>query len=385
MKSLSMAKRISCLTLVAASLTTLSRMAQSAAEPAYTNPAGDRPIHIREPFAWSNPLPFRYTESQAAPRTEVRDPCIIRDAGTYYLVFTMWPFANREEKRMGLPDSGSSPGIALYCSPDLKTWKFENWLVKSSDLPKDCPYKHRFWAPEIHRLGGKFYLVFTADNWLKKEYNPAGTWGTAGYAFVGVAEKIGGPYEHITYIQGAACDTSLFEDTDGRIYAIIPRYNIDLQEIDLTGLPRGEVRLLGQPRRVVMAENTDIGIPAKPDYLEGPWMEKVNGKYYLFYAEIYRDRKYPEWLGYHTGVAVADSVVGPYKKDPRGKLFTGGHVAVFNGPGERRWFSYRGESDSKARGLLCIDPFQVDSSGWVQTIAPTLGQQERPDTGSPSR
>jgi GH43 family beta-xylosidase len=23
----------------------------------------------------------------------------------------------------------------------------------------DCPYKHRFWAPEIHRIAGKFYLI----------------------------------------------------------------------------------------------------------------------------------------------------------------------------------------------------------------------------------
>jgi xylan 1,4-beta-xylosidase len=350
-----------------------------AGEPAtYTNAVGDKRQSPRS-ITWSNPLPFEYAEGQTEPCREVRDPCIIQDAGSYYLVFTMRPFANREEKRMDLPNNGSSPGIALYRSGDLRSWKFEGWLVKSAALPENCPYKHRFWAPEIHKMGGKFYLIFTADNWLKKEYNPAGTWGTAGYAFVGVAEKITGPYEHITYIPGAACDTSLFADADGRTYAIIPRYNIDIQEIDLTGLSRGDVKLLGLPKRVVTAENSDIGIEAKPDYLEGPRIEKIGTHYYLFCAEIFRDKKYPDWLGYHTGVAVADKVMGPYQKDPRGRIFEGGHLSVFEAAQGGKWFSYRGEASGPAHGLLCVDRFELDADNKVRTSAPTLGPQAGPD------
>jgi len=36
--------------------------------------------------------------------------------------------------------------------------------MKSSELPADCPYRHRFRAPEIHRIGGKFYLVSIRAN-----------------------------------------------------------------------------------------------------------------------------------------------------------------------------------------------------------------------------
>ncbi len=343
--------------------------------------AADRPSPGS--VTWSNPVPFEYREGQTAPRREVRDPCIVRENGVYYLVFTLWPFANREENRLALPDNGSSPGIALYSSPDLAAWKFENWLVKSSELPESCPYKHRFWAPEIHKIGGRFYLIFTADNWLKKEYNPAGSWGSAGYAFVGVADRVTGPYEHIAYIQGAACDTSLFADADGRTYAVIPRHRIDIQEIDLSGLARGQVALLGRPRRAIAAENTDIGIAATPDYLEGPWIERIGGRYCLFYAEIYRDQKHPDWLGYWTGVAYADSVLGPWTKDPRGRLFAGGHLAVFDGPDGRKWFSYRGESRNPARGRLCVDPLEIDAAGRAQTIAPTLGPRSATPPGNP--
>lgn len=31
-------------------------------------------------------------------------------------------------------------------------------------LPENGPYKNCFWAPEIHKMRGRFYLVFTADN-----------------------------------------------------------------------------------------------------------------------------------------------------------------------------------------------------------------------------
>jgi len=326
-------------------------------------------------FVWSNPSLFSYVEGQIATRQEVRDPCIIRDGDSWHLVFTMWPFSSREESRLGLPNNGSSPGIAMYVSKDLREWKFENWLVKASELPDDCPYRHRFWAPEIHKIKGKYYLIFTADNWTSKEANPAGCWGTAGYAFVGVADKVDGPYRNITYIDGAACDTGLFEGADGKTYAVIPRYNIDVQEIDLSGIEEGRVKLVGKPVTVVKVENDDIGIAVKPAYLEGPWVERVSGKYYLFYAAFHNDESNREWLGYHTGVAVSESPMGPYRKDPRGRIFTGGHLAVFDGPGGRKWFSYRGETDNGARGRLAIDPMVFAKSGEVKTKAPTLGPQ----------
>ena len=322
-----------------------------------------------------NPLPFAY-ESVGAERTEVRDPCIVREGDTYYLVFTMWPFANREADRLNLPNQGGSPGIRVFTSKDMKTWTPGKWLVKASDLPEDCPYKNRFWAPEIHKINGKFYLIFTADNWIKPEYNPAGNWGTAGYAFVGVSDTVDGPYEHITYIDGGACDTSLFGDKDGKTYAVIPRYNIDVQEIDLSKLGAGEVKLLGKPKKVIAAENDDINIAAKPDYLEGPWMIRDGDRYLLFYAEIYRETAPKDWQGYWTGVAYADSPLGPWKKDPRGRLFLGGHLATFDDSAGGHWFSYRGESGGENQGRPCVDPFTIDADGRVQTVAPTSGDRD---------
>lgn len=115
------------------------------------------------PFTFQNPLPFSYpyfNGQEEQIKTELRDPCIMRDGDTYYLVYTHFPFTHHTSRNPALPDMNSSPGIRLYSSKDLKNWKFENWIVKSSELPENCPYKHRFWAPELRKMNGKYYVIF---------------------------------------------------------------------------------------------------------------------------------------------------------------------------------------------------------------------------------
>ncbi len=312
-----------------------------------------------------NPFDFQYADNEGVLRREVRDPAIIKEGDTYYMTFTMWPFANREDKRMNLPNHGSSPGIQLFSSKDLKTWKPENWLVKSADLPADSPYKHRFWAPEIHKMNGHFYLIFTADNWSKPEYNPAGNWGAAGYAFVGVADTITGPYRNITYIKDGACDTTLFADKDGATWAVMPKYDIFIRKIDLTNLNKGEVKWLGPETKIVSCDSAGTLLGQKPNYLEGPWVERIGDKYVLFHAETFDN-------SYWTGVATADSPLGPWTKDARGKVFEGGHLAVFDGPDGRKWLSYRREQNAPQRGTPAASPIDMDAQGRVIVDAPEL-------------
>ena len=62
-------------------------------------------------FTYSNPLAFKYDQGQMAERREVRDPCIIREGDTYYLVFTMWPFSNRDERRLSEQNQEDRRGL----------------------------------------------------------------------------------------------------------------------------------------------------------------------------------------------------------------------------------------------------------------------------------
>jgi beta-xylosidase len=306
-------------------------------------------------ITYSNPLPFSY-ESHGATFTEVRDPCIIRDGDRYYVVFTMHPFSARDDKHMQDVDNGSSPGIRIYSSTDFTTWRDDGWLVKSAELPENCPYKHQFWAPEIHHCNGKFYIIFTASNWNAKTF----TLQEGYYAFIGVADTVTGPYRHITKIPNGPCDTTLFTDTQGDFYLAMPRRDISVQKVDLSALEQGTITRVGPEVHVATSSSADIGAAVSPDYLEGPWVERIAKRYVLFYAAAYKAE------GYWTGVAYSDSPLGPYTKDPRGKIFLGGHLAVFDGPDNRKWFSYRGENRNKGHGLLCIDPFDVDAAGAIQ-------------------
>lgn len=337
--------------------------------------SGAEPTPANRP---ANPIDFTYDQGQTVPRRELRDPAVIREGDTYYLVFTMWPFRNREEKHLAEPNQGGSPGIALYSSKDLTSWSFDNWLVRSSDLPENSPHKNRFWAPEIHKINGKFYLIFTADNWIKAEHNPAGKWGSAGYSFIGVADKVTGPYRHITYVPGGTCDMTLFGDADGKTYAIKPKDDIFIQPIDLTRLEQDEVHWAGPEKRIVTASNADVSIKSNPAYLEGPWLEKIGSQYCLFFAAIYKDDVIdPALRGYRTGVAYADSMAGPWTKDPRGAVFFGGHLAVFDGPGDQKWLSYRCEHDNHHRGRLCFDPLKMDAAGHIQARESLEGSKPR--------
>ena len=70
---------------------------------------------------------------------------------------------------------------------------------------------------------------------------------------------------------------------------------------------------------------------------------------------------------------MADHIWGPYKKQPQ--VFLGGHIAVFQGPDGRDWFSYRGEAGGKSQGRLCIDPIPFNPDGSVWVSEPSTGSK----------
>ena len=57
--------------------------------------------HELMPFEYTNPLDFSYPYfdgEQEVIKTELRDPCIMRDGDTYYLVFTHFPFTHHDAR-----------------------------------------------------------------------------------------------------------------------------------------------------------------------------------------------------------------------------------------------------------------------------------------------
>ena len=83
----------------------------------YTNPVGDAPIHMGDPFAFWH-------------------------EGKYYLIGTTAP----------------NEGFHCYESADLTHWRLKGWAWRK---PADAWAVGAFWAPEVNFYQGKFYLTYS--------------------------------------------------------------------------------------------------------------------------------------------------------------------------------------------------------------------------------
>lgn len=314
-------------------------------------------------FEYQNPI-----EVPCAP-DGIRDPQIVRHNGLYYMTGTIpgfWP-------------GSVSPGVKLFSSPDLRNWKDEGFLIDRKTIPEAAWYRDRFWAPELHAWQGKWYLSFNARNESKEHPHFHG-------CALAVADDIKGPYRMLTLdkplVRGN--DLHIFVDDDNRTYAFwnggyIFACEIDLEKGTLTGIPKK--LFTKSPEKTAWDY---IGI-------EGSYVWKHNKRYYLFYSSWSR--------GYEVGYATADSVFGPWTKNPGNPIYGNvnprvlrrfrlplpadyrkspflncGHNAIFTGPDGNVWISAHGiRKDGTPR--LCFDPLKIDVSGTIQYSGPTFEKQ----------
>ncbi len=352
-----------------------------------------------ETFTYQNPI------SSGLDPHGVRDCQIFRDNGRWYMVPTAWPHWPWQEK-----DGILNPGVTLYSSANLTDWKYEGVLV-----PHPSPerwYAKRFWAPEVHRINGKYYATFNCSN--PDNGYPGQHFGYA------VATGLHGPYRVVTEEKplGSGNDFTLFQDDDGRTWAFWSsrdrNFGIGFTEIDLE-----HGTFLTEPKSAILPGAIDFETHASgetvivPGYMgrpepkikrchewdsvgiEGPSVVKHNGRYLLFYSSWTR--------GYEIGFATADSIRGPWKKHASNPFYGGqneascaknhiaysgegsnpfsqvGHNSLFKGPDGRLWLSCHGILKSKGKTaavpLLVIDPIDFDAQGNPLKKSPTYTKQ----------
>lgn len=271
---------------------------------------------------------------------EAADPSITLYKGIYYCFASM--------------------SLGVYSSMDLVTWQYQ-------PLPKNLPLYD--YAPDVRVIGD--YLYFSASK--KGEI----------CHFYRTQNVIEGPYEEI---QGTFdfWDPHLFEDEDGRIYFYwgcantTPLYGIELDPKTMApvgekvGLIFGDVTVKGYER---VGENhsiapitgealearyqgffaaqgmTEEGVPesmrplikgmlSNEPYIEGAWMNKIDGKYYLQYG-----CNGTQYNVYCDGVYVSDYPLGPYtlaKNNPYsykvgGFIQGAGHGSTFIDLEDKMW------------------------------------------------
>ena len=223
------------------------------------------------------------------------DPTIYYEKGTYYLYGT-----------------GSPMGFLVYTSTDMKNWSGPAGKREGHALLKGDTYGTKgFWAPQIFKQNGKYYMAYTADEHIAiaESDNPLGP-------FVQQVHKpISGT--------GKQIDPFIFKDTDGRLYMyhvrlqmgnriFVARLKNDLSDIDTATT----VECINS---ILPWENT---ANSRWPVAEGPTVVKRGGLYYLFYSS----NDYHN-IDYAVGYATAASPMGPFTK------YTGNPVISRNNTG----------------------------------------------------
>ena len=271
---------------------------------------------------------------------EAADPSMICFKGRYYLFASMT--------------------LGVWVSDDLVDWSFQ-------PLPQELPLYD--YAPDVRVLGD--WVYFCASN---REHN-CDRWRTK--------DILNGPYEKL---EGTFpyWDPNLFVDDDGRIYFYwgcsnetpICGVELDPETMDPKGepiplieghpfaigyerigednniLPAGEADVEAKYRAFVKAQGVpEASLPEhiKPlirgmftnkPYIEGAWMDKHAGKYYLQYAA-----PGTQYNTYSDGVCVGENPLGPfrlaennpYSYKPGGFIPGAGHGSTMEDRNGRLW------------------------------------------------
>jgi len=242
-----------------------------------------------------NPINLSYRFCLDAPsRREAADPTMVLYKGEYYL------FASK---------SGG-----YFHSTDLIHWD----LITTQDLPLED------YAPTAVVMKDTLYFMAShgAPLTIYKTADPkSGKWQIANATF-----PIG------------MIDPDLFVDDDGRLFFYYGCSNVN--PLYAVELDTKTLKPIGQTVSVLNSKRNIYGWERKGDYndkgenpwIEGSWMTKHNGKYYLQYAG-----PGTEFKSYSDGVYVSDKPLGPFtlapnnpaSYKPEGFIAGAGHSSTF--------------------------------------------------------
>jgi xylan 1,4-beta-xylosidase len=245
-------------------------------------------------------LPYRF-RLEAPSRREAADPTIMTYRGEY------WLFPSK---------SGG-----YWHSRDLAHWEF----IQATGYPVED------YAPTVVVIGNKVYL---AAGWTPKLY---------------VADDLlAGQWTEAADFARTYYDPDLFLDDDGKLYVYYNIHGSTILHVTQLDIQNGfrEIRSEDLP---VSRNPNDRGWEIRGDFneltetgpaIEGAWMNKHDGKYYLQYAA-----PGTEFKTYGDGVLVGDSPMGqftyaaysPFSFKPTGFIAGAGHSSTFAGLDGRLW------------------------------------------------
>jgi hypothetical protein len=259
---------------------------------------------------WINPLDldYRYNYEQMNRGISYRtgaDPAIVRYEGAYYLFLTLadgyWRSSDLVHWSFVKPDRWPFHGPV---APATLVADGKLFLMESAMGPRPLLYSTdpahghwNFWTRQLPKVPGATWAGHEKE--MKPGDLPPGPW-----------------------------DPGLFRDDDGRIYLywdssnVFPIYGAELDfAFDKAAEGEGKrVRFITKPLALLRADpvlhgwerfGKDHGDTSIAPYIEGAWMNKHDGRYYLQYGA-----PGTEYNVYATGVYVGAAPLGPFTYAP---------------------------------------------------------------------
>ena len=288
-----------------------------------------------KPQTLCNPLNLSYMYGSGKPSyREAADATVVTFQDEYYM------FLSKSE--------------GYFHSSDLI-----HWNLITTNLPVDE------YAPTAIVIGNEIYFMTSAHNKIYKTADPkSGIWEVAKTDF------------EYTYV-----DPTLFLDDDGRLYYyggcsdVNPLYGAEIDPITFN--------VKGSLKSLINNNKAQNGWEVPGDYntndnaapwIEGAWMNKHAGKYYLQYSS-----PGTEFRSYNDGVYVSDNPLGPFvlakhnpfAYKPEGFVCGAGHGSTFQDKYGNYW--HVGTGTISVRHMferrICLFPvfFDKDNTMYAYT------------------
>lgn len=311
---------------------------------------------LGQSLRYCNPLPIETSSRDGSPQgVSLGDVTVVREGASYYLFAT---------------------GGGGWVSEDLVNWRYVGVDMRQGRVPV---------APHVVKYNGQFYMsgndapLYRAPAILGP-YEVAGEWtDVSGKPFAGVSN--GRPWV-------GAFDPDVFIDSDNTPYLYFPGRSTDgIYVVPLD--PRNLHRFVAEPKRLFGFDPSHVWerygeMNEYPDvsWIEGSWMLRRNGTYYLQYSA-----SGTQWLSYAAGMYVGKNPLGPFAyasinpvlRKTSGIVTGTAHGSIVEGPDGNLWQFYTiVQSNPPGGRRIGMDPVGFDDRGNLFVRGPSETPQWGP-------
>lgn len=295
----------------------------------------------------------------------IADPFVIREGDTYYMYGTT---------------TNDRPGFSVFTSPDLVRWT----RAAKAYVPTGTSWgNHSFWAPEVIKKDGMYYLHYTAFNRAENRRNIC----------VARSESPLGPFTDYAgplFPGSSIIDSHIYHDPkSNKTYIYASPENTAPSRILGAEISPGLDKLLTTPTACLVSEYGWEDL-----WIEGPIIQEHNGTLYM----IYSGGAYWE-ADYALGYATATSPLGPWTKaasnplmQRRGTAEGPGHNGLARSPDGKELFAvyHRHAAPWTVRRVAALDRLVFDKATTGPDIlrapeAPSSSPQPLPSGVKPLR